>query len=201
MSSGHPRESLPRQPLKLLVRGFERRITEVSVSVVGRGAHGKSLRGTACLSNRGLGGRDTLCVVASRESVEQLLRQALLGEPTLVWAYLFGSAARGGAFRDVDVAVMPGEAGLTRLAELGGLQTRLSRAASADVDLVDLRRAPLVLLKSILTDRRLLLDRDTPQRHAWEVEALSRSLDFEPVQRRQLALREERLRQRLAAGR
>ncbi|MCC6901032.1 MAG: hypothetical protein IT377_18785 [Polyangiaceae bacterium] len=54
VSIGHPGERLFRQQLKLLVRGFERRITEVSVSLVGRGAHGKSLRETASLSNRGL---------------------------------------------------------------------------------------------------------------------------------------------------
>jgi predicted nucleotidyltransferase len=138
--------------------------------------------------------------MSRRESVERALRQSLEGETALVWAYLFGSAARGETFRDIDVAVMPGEHGLTQLADVGRLQQRLARAVDADVDLVDLRRAPPALVKAILTDRRVLLDSDRSMRHGWEAEALSRALDFEPVLRRYLALREARLRERLATG-
>lgn len=134
------------------------------------------------------------------DSIEHALRRALESESSLAWAYLFGSAARGEGFRDVDVAVMPCETGLARLVDLGQLQSRLARVVAADVDLVDLRRAPLVLVQSVLACRRVLLDRDRDRRHVWEAETLSRSLDFEPIRRRYLALREERLRQRLAAG-
>ena len=138
--------------------------------------------------------------MSRRESVERALRQSLEGETALVWAYLFGSAARGETFRDIDVAVMPGEHGLTQLADVGRLQQRLARAVDADVDLVDLRRAPPALVKAILTDRRVLLDSDRSMRHGWGAEALSRALDSGPVLRRYLALREARLRERLATG-
>ena len=38
--------------------------------------------------------------------ISQRLHERLAGEPTIRWAYLFGSAARGETFRDLDVAVM-----------------------------------------------------------------------------------------------
>ncbi|MBI2895064.1 MAG: nucleotidyltransferase domain-containing protein [Deltaproteobacteria bacterium] len=132
--------------------------------------------------------------------VERALRDALKGEDEIVWAYLFGSAVRGGAYRDVDVAVMPAPGAFSRLTDLGRLQVRLSAALDREVDLVDLRRASLLLLGPILRERRVLRDRDVRARHCWEAETASRVLDYEPVIGRYSSLRRERLRLRRARG-
>lgn len=137
--------------------------------------------------------------MSAAEAIERTLTDALAKEDGVRWAYLFGSVVRGGPFRDVDVAVMPAAERFTKLTELGGLQRRLSHAAGHEIDLVDLRGAPLMLVKAMLTHRRVLLDRARNERCQWEAETLVRALDFEPVLTRYQALREKRLRQQVSA--
>ncbi len=132
--------------------------------------------------------------------IRERVADVLSGDARLVWAYVFGSAARGGPHRDVDVAVMPRDGALTSLVDLGGLQIELARAAGTDVDLIDLRRAPLPLLGSILSDRTVLLDRRGPERRSWEACTWSRWLDFEPSLRRYSEIRAEKLAQRGSSG-
>jgi predicted nucleotidyltransferase len=132
--------------------------------------------------------------VDRRNEIEQTLRRLLVREESLRWAYLFGSAARGDRHRDVDLAVMPRPE--MRLTDLGRLQLAISAALRAEVDLVDLRGAPLPLVGSILRQRQVLLDREPEQRHEWEAETTSRVLDYEPVIARYSALRREKLRLR-----
>ena len=71
----------------------------------------------------------------------------------------------------------------------------------SEVDLVDLRSAPLPLLGSIVRERMVLVDRRRSERHAWEASTLSRWLDFEPALRRSSAIRREKLAQRDGIGR
>jgi predicted nucleotidyltransferase len=128
------------------------------------------------------------------------LTSVLSSDARLIWAYLFGSAARGGAHRDVDIAVMPDDGALDSLVEVGRLQIELGRAAGTEVDLIDLRRASLPLLGSILSNRIVLLDRCAFERRRWEASTLSRWLDFEPSFRRSSMLRAEKLAQRGSNG-
>lgn len=65
----------------------------------------------------------------------------ILEKAGLPFALLFGSAARGQAFHDLDVGIV-GASGLTQLLELG---LALERAAGIPVDLVDLEKAPAAL--------------------------------------------------------
>lgn len=111
------------------------------------------------------------------------LRQVLKGRQDLRWAYLFGSAARGGPHRDVDVAVMPTDEGPGAL-EFGRLIADLEEASGEDVDLVDLRSAVLPLVGPMLEDRVLLLDRDTSGRQEWEAQTAVRWIDFRPTYER-----------------
>jgi predicted nucleotidyltransferase len=127
------------------------------------------------------------------DSLRVRLTSLLANDARSAWAYLFGSAARGEKHRDVDIAVMPEDGTLVSLTELGRLQIELSRAAGTDVDLVDLRRAPLPLLGSILRERIVLVDRRRHERHDWEARTHSRWLDFEPALRRSSAIRREKL--------
>jgi hypothetical protein len=77
--------------------------------------------------------------------VTEAIRQALALEPDIVFAYLFGSFADGGAFHDVDIAVYIGNAAPEvagrRALEIAG---RLEQATRFPVDVVALngRSAP-----------------------------------------------------------
>ena len=69
------------------------------------------------------------------------LTDVLLETPH-AFALLFGSAARGGAFRDLDVGLFGGPTDLNEMLALG---LRLEAAVKFPVDLVSLERAPLAL--------------------------------------------------------
>ncbi len=127
------------------------------------------------------------------------LSRVLHADEGVVWAYLFGSAVQGDAYRDVDIAVMLSGRERTAIA-LGTLQVRLAEAAGTEVDLVDLRAAPLPLIGEILASREVLLDRDPHARHAWEADRALRWLDFRPTYEWASALRRAALERRLGAG-
>ena len=129
--------------------------------------------------------------------LQERLRQVLGVDPGLEWAYLFGSAARGGRFRDVDIAIMPRDGAYARLLDLGDLTARLEGACGFKVDVVDLRSATLSLAGPLLRECVVLLDRDPNRRHAWEAETTIRWLDFRPAWERFQALRAEALRCRV----
>ena len=117
-----------------------------------------------------------------------VVRRILAEEPDVRWAYVFGSAARGGPHRDVDVAVMPTPA--TTAAGLGAIVARLETAVGCKVDLVDLTSAELPFVGPMLRERIVVVDREPGARHAWEANTTSRWLDFEPSFREFLAVRE-----------
>lgn len=128
--------------------------------------------------------------------IESRLRHALAGEPVVRWAYLFGSAARGEAFRDVDVAVMLRETARGAVA-LGRVAASIERAAAPfRVDVVDLIAAAPVLAGRIVREGRVLVDTDCESRRTWEVDANGRALDIEPWLAEFERLRNEALRRR-----
>lgn len=122
------------------------------------------------------------------------VRRLLAEEPDVRWAYVFGSAVRGGRYRDVDVAVMPTTQ--VTLAGMGAWIARLEEAVGCKVDLVDLTAAELPFVGPMLRERTLVVDRDPAARHAWEAAITSRWLDFEPSFREFLAVRERAARLR-----
>ncbi|MFC1707060.1 nucleotidyltransferase family protein [Planctomycetota bacterium] len=125
------------------------------------------------------------------------LRAALEAEESVAWAYLFGSAARGGPFRDVDVALMILCDDQRSLVSWGRLRERVSERLGHPVDLVDLRAAPLTVAGPLLPEALLLVDRAPERRCGWEAETTSRWLDFRPLHLRYSQLRREALGARL----
>jgi predicted nucleotidyltransferase len=103
-------------------------------------------------------------------------RQRLLLEqrPGVRLAYLFGSVARGTAAptSDTDVAVLVHDG-----VDLDELTAALERAGERRVDLVDLCRAPPLLLREIVRDGVVLVARDDDERAAFELRALCMFLD------------------------
>ena len=136
-----------------------------------------------------------------REATESALRRELERDGRVRWAYVFGSFARGEPYRDIDVAIMLVPDAKWSALDLGRLQLHLERTTGHPVDVVELGRAPLPLIGSILRERRVVLDRATDERHEWEAVTASRWLDFEPALLRQSALRREAMRRRAGAAR
>lgn len=107
------------------------------------------------------------CVTA--EETLSLVRPYLAQRAEVLFAYLFGSTARGDnrPASDVDIAVfidpdrIGANAGSYRTALLTDLLSCLGRN---DVDLVLLNQAPAVLSHRVLRDGRLILSRDEASR-------------------------------------
>lgn len=118
-------------------------------------------------------------------------------EATVRWAYLFGSCARGEEGRDVDLAVMLRAGARGTAVAWGQWIAALELAVEAEVDLVDLRLAPLSLIAAVLGQRILLVDREPAARHAWEAQELSRWLDFKPALERYERVRRAAMERRL----
>jgi predicted nucleotidyltransferase len=129
--------------------------------------------------------------------LRETLAAVLAADDGIAWAYLFGSAARGGAFRDVDVAIMPRPDAYGGLVDLGALVARLEEACRGKVDLVDLRSATLPFSGPMLRERVVLLDRAPDDRHFWEAETTLRWLDFRSTWEAFQRTREEAIRRRL----
>jgi hypothetical protein len=94
----------------------------------------------------------------ARQHTEQVLRDALIVDEDIVFAYVFGSFARGEAYRDIDVALytaQPRDA-------LSTLDTaaHLERLTGCAVDVILIRHAPVALQYAILRDGHVLFSKD-----------------------------------------
>lgn len=101
------------------------------------------------------------------------------------FAYLFGSRAKGAEGRgsDLDIAVMGEEPlGLAEAARLADVFAQASGVP--DVDVVDLRTAPLPLAGRIAQEGRLIHCTDDVARVRFEARTRTRYLDFLPMLRR-----------------
>jgi hypothetical protein len=119
------------------------------------------------------------------------LPEVLSVRPEVVFAYLFGSAARDELYplSDVDVAVFlaDGVDALDARADLLAIVT--GHLATDRVDLIVLNDAPTALLGRVLLDRRVLCDKDPFRRHRFESRALREFHDFRLFEHRLLERR------------
>jgi predicted nucleotidyltransferase len=114
-------------------------------------------------------------------ALEAALRRVCTADVGVAWAYLFGSAAGGEGFRDLDVAIMPAEDGRRSALWLGRLAAELQAAVGdVPVDVVDLAAAAVPLQAAALRPGRVLVDRGQAGRLSWELEVVRRWLDLEP---------------------
>lgn len=114
------------------------------------------------------------------------LAERLAREPCVLFAYLFGSLARGQRtpLSDVDVAVHLAADADPVGAKLDLLQLVTDVLGTDEVDLVVLDTAPLMLRHRILQSRIVLADRAPSQRAAFESRTLREAWDFQPRERR-----------------
>lgn len=117
--------------------------------------------------------------------------QVLARVSDVVFAYLFGSQARGRHTpgSDIDIAIYIRDDADPSAPTLDALGLLTSHLKTDDVDLVVLNSAPDALLGRILADRRIVLDGDPLLRHRFESLALRRHFDFRVVEHRLLAAR------------
>jgi predicted nucleotidyltransferase len=108
------------------------------------------------------------------------LKPLLERDQRVIFAYLFGSLARGAArpLSDVDIALYLGDYDNKAEVKLE-LYARLSDLLGTDeIDLVILNDAPLSLVGRILRHRRLIADTEPFVRHAFESRIIREFFDF-----------------------
>ena len=98
-------------------------------------------------------------------------------------AWLFGSRARGTERPDSDVDVGLLLAGTGEMDLCLDLEAALTRALGLRVQVVALNRAPADLVRRVLRDGRLLVDRDPRARLAFEVRKRNEYFDMQPIWR------------------
>lgn len=140
-----------------------------------------SLKGKSQTSERLLATKE-----ASKDSIVTALRRSLSSFEVVSFAYLFGSAACGEDFRDIDVAVYLVPC-VTSSYERFKLAMRIGRVAERtlsfrrEVDARILNEAPLVFQYEVMRTGQLILQRDSQQRILYESRLLSQYLDYKPV--------------------
>ncbi len=122
------------------------------------------------------------------QEILQKLSQALASEHDVVFAYLFGSVAKGrsGPLSDVDVAVYfdPGGDAHSRFHRRIELMSKLGRALRRDdVEVVPLQDATLDLAFEILAGGQLIFSNDTAKKADFVFETLRRYHDEAPRRR------------------
>ncbi len=120
-----------------------------------------------------------------QKQVEEKLRQLLEKRREILFAYLFGSFARGtaGNLSDVDVAIfldkgqIPGSGPYGYKSEM---MVTLRQYTGKDVDLVILNDASTLLRFQVIKDGKLLLCRSEGDRLRFHEKSLREYLDFKP---------------------
>ena len=141
-----------------------------------------------------------MSMTASAELIAAV-KNVMADEAHVLWAYVFGSVARGEDGRDVDVAIMPAATMPKGAVAWGQIVARLEAATGRKVDLVDLSRGELPLIGPMLLERVIVLDRARDARHAFEAETTSRWLDFKPSYEEAQRIRTMAMHERLRGAR
>ena len=117
------------------------------------------------------------------DNIQRLLPEAevyLRSHPEVVFAYLFGSLAKGKPtpLSDVDIAIFVNgvvDFAETKLEILGRLTDILQ---TDEIDLVLLNIANLPLIHNVLKNHRLIADKKPFERHIFESLAMRKYFDF-----------------------
>lgn len=123
------------------------------------------------------------------------------GRPEVVFAYLFGSLARGSAGRlsDVDIAIFIDPLCTSQPGAFGyrsDLSAELQSLLEREVDLIILNDAATTLKYRVLRDGSLVYCRSEKERQLFHEQTVARYLDFQPF----LKVQSYYLHKRLAEG-
>ena len=122
--------------------------------------------------------------VSTPESAHAAIGAALAEVPSVSFAIVFGSSARGTAHpgSDVDVALDFGWGRRPGAYELGVIVSRLEQAAGRCVDVVVLEDAPPGLAYRVFRDGVAVLVRDRSALVERKARAIIEYLDYRPVE-------------------
>jgi hypothetical protein len=128
------------------------------------------------------------------ENILELLPGAaayLEDHPKTLFAYLFGSLARGIALplSDVDIAVYLADNLFVKEDKLEILGRLIDLLQTDEIDLVILNTASLPMIFSALKNKRIIVDKDPFARHAFESLAMRKYFDFSIKESTQLKRR------------
>ncbi len=131
---------------------------------------------------------------AERQVLMKALGDALEAYPDVAFAYVHGSFAGQGPFRDVDVAIylapgapVPGERTLIMSQELGdGISRTRHLHVVPPFDVRVLNQAPLGFCYQVLLRGKLVFSRDESARVGWIARIVERYLDLQPLRRQAL---------------
>ena len=108
------------------------------------------------------------------------IKELLLQDDNVVFAYLFGGLARGEVkdLSDIDIAVY-----LRETDDLADIKIQLfgkltDALGTAELDLVILNTAPVSIAGRILQNKQVLVDKDPFRRHLYESLTLREFFDF-----------------------
>lgn len=137
----------------------------------------------------------------NKEALIAKLAQALSAKPEIIFAYLFGSVAKGtaGNKSDVDVAVFLDPSAVLNEEGFGYLSVlteELSALLSTRVDLVILNSAKIVLKHQVLKSGLLLHTKSNEARRTFHERTIREYLDFKPA----LKVQREYMHKRLLNG-
>ncbi len=93
-----------------------------------------------------------------RQRLTQAIKERLMREPDVLFAYLHGSFVNVESFRDIDVGIFT--AAPMGFSYESDLSYELSRALSHEVEVRAVNEAPVAFQMAVLRDGKLLLSRD-----------------------------------------
>ena len=114
------------------------------------------------------------------ENIINYVFEYLANRDDIVFAYLFGSYAKGKQthLSDIDVAVYMEDNNQAFDQKLGILNDLTKILETEEIDLVILNKAPIALLTKILANKVILIDKDPHLRHAFESLNMRKGFDF-----------------------
>ncbi len=119
---------------------------------------------------------------AELDALGEAARELFGAEPVVVAAYLFGSAARGEAARDVDVGVVTRCPVPSRTLERWASELQARGAPHGpEIDLRPLASTPPRFRVTVLREGRLLYEGDRRARLEFEARSTSEWADFRPT--------------------
>ncbi|RLI63267.1 MAG: nucleotidyltransferase domain-containing protein [Candidatus Asgardarchaeum californiense] len=132
----------------------------------------------------------------SKNKIINNVKKILLNDENVIFAYIFGSYARGEThrFSDIDIAVFLKEYSIDKEFEL---LDKLSPAIPIEIDLIILNNAPPLLRHKVLSEGILLFCKDDDVHYKFMSNTLIEALDFKEAYKIII----EGYRERLHAGR
>ncbi len=114
---------------------------------------------------------------ATRERIMKAIKEGLSKKAAVIFAYLHGSYAEGGSFRDIDVAIFVSEHGREIEFE-SDLSYDLTEKTSYPVDVKVINKAPVAFQMAVLRKGIVLLSRSELVRTDFIEDVSKRYLEY-----------------------